>query len=296
MSISAALSNVPFFHRTGARFERFDNEDPDNNRNNSIVDDEEEERLGNTSAAATARETLSSTTTNNTTTTTRASSTATTNNSNMTSHPLQNDDGIEQSEGDFINNNSRQQFDIENGLQSRLSVTATPNNNRTGNRTSVASGDDNDDDDSTNIDFDQADGIHRFSTISIRPTSRSGATTTGTTANGTTTTTMTLAELEEERELARRRSSACVLFALFVLFRLWIMALQEGDFGLLMLCLIGTSWTIRWIRYNQEQAEELSRAIANYSDNQATSTGSNNTDGTGHRHDLRMLSFQGTHC
>lgn len=109
---------------------------------------------------------------------------------------------------------------------------------------------------------------------------------------------MTLSELEEERELARRRSSACVLFALFVLFRLWIMALQNGDFGLLMLCLVGTSWTIRWIRYNQEQADELSRAIANYStENAAAGAAANGesttaVDGSGNRHDLRMLSFQ----
>lgn len=99
--------------------------------------------------------------------------------------------------------------------------------------------------------------------------------------------TVTLAELEEEREIARRRSSACVLFALFVLFRLWVLALQDGDFGLLMLCLVGTSWTARWIRYNREQEEELDRRIANYIENQ---------DGDGNdviaRDDLRMLSFQ----
>jgi len=100
--------------------------------------------------------------------------------------------------------------------------------------------------------------------------------------------TMTLAELEEERELARRRSSACVLFALFVLFRLWVLALQEGDFGLLLLCLVGTSWTARWIRYNRDQEEELDRRIANYLEN--NENGGNRNEVA--RDDMRMLSFQ----
>lgn len=98
-----------------------------------------------------------------------------------------------------------------------------------------------------------------------------------------------LADLEEERELARRRSSACLLFALFVLFRLWIFALQEGDFGLLLLCVMASSWTARWIRHNREQEEELDRRIANYVQN--AENGGNGAEGG--RHDnLRMLSFQ----
>lgn len=52
----------------------------------------------------------------------------------------------------------------------------------------------------------------------------------------------TLTELEEEREMARRRSSACVLFALFVLFRLWVEALNQGDVVLLLVCLAGTRY------------------------------------------------------
>lgn len=101
--------------------------------------------------------------------------------------------------------------------------------------------------------------------------------------------TLSLADLEEERELARRRSSACLLFALFVLFRLWIFALQDGDFGLLLLCVMASSWTARWIRHNREQEEELDRRIANYIQN--AQNGGN--DGEGERHDnLRMLSFQ----
>merc|ERR1712187_1061169 len=96
--------------------------------------------------------------------------------------------------------------------------------------------------------------------------------------------TMTLSELEEERELARRRASACVLMGVFVLFRLWIEAIQNGDFVLLMLCLMGTSWMARWIRHNREQEEELDRRIANYQNENSTTE----ID----RNDLRMLSFQ----
>lgn len=107
------------------------------------------------------------------------------------------------------------------------------------------------------------------------------------TARHTVRHTVSLAELEEERELARRRSSACVLFALFILFRMWILALQEGDFGLLLLCLLGSSWTARWVRYNRDQEEELDRRISNY----LVNAEDGNVTGV-ERDDLRMLSFQ----
>jgi hypothetical protein len=100
--------------------------------------------------------------------------------------------------------------------------------------------------------------------------------------------TVSLAELEEERELARRRTSACILLAVFVLFRLWIEAVVEGDFGLLLLCLVGTSWTARFIRHNREREEELDRRIAAYIENAQGETGTTQVD----RSDLRMLSFQ----
>lgn len=98
--------------------------------------------------------------------------------------------------------------------------------------------------------------------------------------------TVSLADLEEERELARRRTSACVLLAVFVLFRLWVQAIQDGDFGLLLLCLVGTSWTARWIRHNREREEELDRRISNYLEN--SEPGTTEVD----RNDMRMLSFQ----
>jgi hypothetical protein len=97
---------------------------------------------------------------------------------------------------------------------------------------------------------------------------------------------VSLEELEEERELARRRTSACILLSVFVLFRLWVEALADGDFGLLLLCLVGTSWTARFIRHNREREEELDRRIAAYVENAEDGTTQVN------RADLRMLSFQ----
>jgi len=97
--------------------------------------------------------------------------------------------------------------------------------------------------------------------------------------------TLTLADLEEERELARRRTSGCVLLAAFILFRLWIQALATGDFALLLLCFVGTSWTARFIRANREREEELDRLIIEYNENGGES-------GEISRSDVRMLSFQ----
>jgi len=96
---------------------------------------------------------------------------------------------------------------------------------------------------------------------------------------------LSLEDLEEERELARRRTSFCVLIAAFVLFRLWIQAVATSDFGLLLLCLVGTSWTARFIRHNREREEHLDRLIVEYNEN----GGSSPNDGGG---DMRMLSFQ----
>lgn len=96
--------------------------------------------------------------------------------------------------------------------------------------------------------------------------------------------TVSLADLEEERELARRRTSACLLLAIFILFRLWIQALATGDFGLLLLCLVGTSWTARFIRHTREREEELGRLIQEYAQN--------SENGEVNRSDVRMLSFQ----
>jgi hypothetical protein len=51
--------------------------------------------------------------------------------------------------------------------------------------------------------------------------------------------TVTLEDLEEERELARRRTSGCVLIAAFVLFRLWIQAVAE---------ILDCCWCVWWER------------------------------------------------
>jgi len=98
--------------------------------------------------------------------------------------------------------------------------------------------------------------------------------------------TYTLADLEEEREIARRRTSFCVLFAVFILFRLWIQAVATGDFFLLMMCLMGTSWTARFIRHTREREEELDRMIADYNDGDS---GANNDRID---RDLQRMSFQ----
>lgn len=103
-------------------------------------------------------------------------------------------------------------------------------------------------------------------------------------------TTMTLAELEEERELARRRMSACVLLTVFVLFKLWIDWIADPSLPLFLVCLIGTSWTARWIRFNREREEELDRRIAQYL--QANQAEAETGGGVMDRNDLRMLSFQ----
>lgn len=54
---------------------------------------------------------------------------------------------------------------------------------------------------------------------------------------------------------------------------------------MLLICLVGTSWTVRWIQYNRDQEAELDRRIANYLEN-------NNNDNEIARDDIRMLSFQ----
>lgn len=99
-------------------------------------------------------------------------------------------------------------------------------------------------------------------------------------------TTVSLAELEEERELSRRRASACVMLGVFVLFRVWVAAMTSGDFGLLLIALVGTSWMARWIRHNHDREQELDRRISHYLDN--SEPGTTQVD----RNDLRVLSFQ----
>lgn len=41
----------------------------------------------------------------------------------------------------------------------------------------------------------------------------------------------------------------------------------SGDFGLLLLCLVFTSWTARFIRYSREHEEELNRMINQWDEN-----------------------------
>mmetsp|Transcript_28888 Transcript_28888/g.44414 ORF Transcript_28888/g.44414 Transcript_28888/m.44414 type:complete len:343 (-) Transcript_28888:157-1185(-) len=97
-----------------------------------------------------------------------------------------------------------------------------------------------------------------------------------------------LTELEEEREMSRRRTGICVLIAIFILFRLWVQALMDGDAGLLILCLVGTSWTARWIRHNREREAEIDRRISEY----MNSASGEDDDEDGMRAELSLMSFQ----
>eukprot|EP00567_Pseudictyota_dubia_P012266 CAMPEP_0197441668 /NCGR_PEP_ID=MMETSP1175-20131217/7898_1 /TAXON_ID=1003142 /ORGANISM="Triceratium dubium, Strain CCMP147" /LENGTH=442 /DNA_ID=CAMNT_0042971991 /DNA_START=372 /DNA_END=1700 /DNA_ORIENTATION=- len=109
-----------------------------------------------------------------------------------------------------------------------------------------------------------------------------------------------LVELEEERELRRRRHSTCTLVVVFVLFRLWVEALTSGDMGLMFVCLVGTSWTARWIRIRREEEEEMDRAIEAYvreaanggADAEGGRTMTAAAGATVDAADLRLMSFQ----
>jgi len=100
-----------------------------------------------------------------------------------------------------------------------------------------------------------------------------------------------LRDLEEEREIVQRRSQMCVLLSSFLLLRLWIQAVMTGDFGLLLLCLVFTSWTARFVRYTQEREEELNRLINDWDENAA---GEDNEGEPTSLNDprLRRMSFQ----
>ena len=73
-----------------------------------------------------------------------------------------------------------------------------------------------------------------------------------------------LADLEEERDLRRRRQSTCTLVAALILFRLWVQALAERDGGLMFLCIVGTWWTAKWVRAQRDQEDEMDRAMEAY--------------------------------
>jgi hypothetical protein len=98
------------------------------------------------------------------------------------------------------------------GVLTQRVVPASPGNSNSGTVLVQTVSDDDDEDEGTDVE-NQNPGEGRMSEAlptehqQRRPTRR----------------TISLAELEEERELARRRSSACVLLAMFVLFRLWML-------------------------------------------------------------------------
>lgn len=96
---------------------------------------------------------------------------------------------------------------------------------------------------------------------------------------------ITLRDLEEERELVQRRTGGCVLLSSFILLRLWIQALMTGDFGLLLLCMVFTSWTAKFVRYTREREEELNRLINNWDETSEEEQGINDAR-------LHRMSFQ----
>jgi len=100
-----------------------------------------------------------------------------------------------------------------------------------------------------------------FETAEASVVESSGASTTRPTTRRRTVRGYTLRDLEEEREIVQRRTGGCVLLSSFILLRLWIQAVMTGDFGLLLLCLVFTSWTARFVRYTREREEELNRMI-----------------------------------
>merc|ERR1739841_241147 len=90
---------------------------------------------------------------------------------------------------------------------------------------------------------------------------------------------------EEEREIGQRRTGGCVLLSSFILLRLWIQAVMTGDFGLLLLCLVFTSWTARFVRYTREREEELNRMINEWDETSDEEPSLNDAR-------LRRMSFQ----
>jgi hypothetical protein len=139
-------------------------------------------------------------------------------------------------------------------------------------------------------DEDEANGLEEIDIenqmIGVEVSPEGNITTTTSSSRPTVRTSrrISLADLEEERELARRRTSACVLLAVFILFRVWIQAIATGDFMLLVLCLMGTHFTARFIRNTREREEELDRLIQEYVEN---------SEGDGvSRNDVRLMSFQ----
>jgi len=143
--------------------------------------------------------------------------------------------------------------------------------------------------------------------LPISSTAATTASTVTTTAAAATTTTplnttrnaVSLRALEEERLAMQRRSGSCVLLAGFFLFQLWIQAVSSGDFGLLLLCLVFTSWTARFVRYTREQEDEMTQQIQTWNEPGGGGSAETNDDGgtTGssafdEARRLRRMSFQ----
>ncbi|KAG7364563.1 ring finger domain containing protein [Nitzschia inconspicua] len=186
-------------------------------------------------------------------------------------HPLQQDDehhsladDDDEEEGQFVG--SRDSGSISS--QATPILERVPDDEDVEDENALASNEDIEAPVSSNNNNDTTTGNNsNTSTTTVSTSRRSGRITASTRRPR-----FTLRDLEEERELVRRRTSACVLLSAFILLRLWIQAVVSGDFGLLLLCLVFTSWTARFIRHTREREEELDRLISEYDENEEENT------------------------
>ena len=192
--------------------------------------------------------------------------------------------------------------DLENGSQQGLEVAENPSSlgaaaNATTSSSSLTSLSTRSNNNNNNTITSISDAVPNVETVSddeaddamdleegiVETTGTSARSATTESGQGPRTRSEMIETLEEERENVRRRSSVCLLLSIFVLFRLWIEALTQADFWLLMVCFLTTCWVARWIRASREREEQIERRI----------TALRNGGGDGQdRNDLRMLSFQ----
>lgn len=99
-----------------------------------------------------------------------------------------------------------------------------------------------------------------------------------------------MVNMNEERELMRRRNFACNAVLIIVLARLWAQAIFNSDPSLLIMCLFTTSWAVKWIRMRHAAEQAMDRRIEQfYSSNSETTAPRNRAiDGL----ELSLMSFQ----
>lgn len=171
----------------------------------------------------------------------------------------EHDDDLDHGDGNNNDEVNSITADDENEEEGQLAVSSNSN-------VSLVDDDDDDDDDASDEDEFDDEELGGGPAAGISRTVR-GSGSSSRRSNTAGRRTLRLADLEEERELVRRRTSACVLLSSFILLRLWVQAVVSGDFGLLLLCLVFTSWTARFIRHTREREEALDRMINEWDSN-----------------------------